>query len=101
MNTPKPKTLQELIQFYITKYYLIRERIPGLKADNKKHIHEVEKINKQYLKVLLKTSWDSEENREQFKSEIDFLTQCFTKQKQEEKRKEELQAFKDSLKKKL
>lgn len=101
-NTPKSKTLQGLFLFYINKYYLIREQIPGLKHDQRKHLHEVEKINKAYLKELAKREeWDTEDNREQFKNEIDFLTKCYTKQRQEEERKKALQEFKSSMKQKL
>lgn len=100
-NTPKSKTIQGLLLFYINKYYLIRERIPGLKTRQKEHLHEVEKINKTYLKELAKREdWNTEENREQFKKEIDFLTKCYTKQRQEEERKKALQDFKISMKQK-
>jgi hypothetical protein len=97
-SPPKYKSIADLIQFYINKYYLKREEIPGLKHSQKEHLNEIEKVSKQYQKQLSKTEWDNEENREQFKKEIDFLTKVFTKQRQEEERKKALQEFKNSLK---
>lgn len=94
---PKYKTLQHLLQYYITKYYLLREKNPNLKQEPKRHIHEIEKLITAYQKDLGKTSWESEERKDQFRKEIDFLTQVYSKIKSEEERKGKLQAFKDSM----
>ena len=100
-NAPKFTTLQSILQYYISIYYLYRERETNIKQEPVKHIQLIERIERRYQKELLKyPGYATEENRQQFRKEIDFLTQVFSKIKKEEERKEALNKFKNSLQRK-
>ena len=92
MRLPKFPNIQTLLQYYISQYYLMRSQHPGIKQDPKKHKKEILQIEGHYKRELRKKLPDlnSEENQNQFRKEIDFLTGIFSKEEKEKRRKEEL-----------
>ena len=100
MKQPKHSTLQNLIQYSISKYYVERERDPALKTNLEAHIKVATKIESFYHKELETkySTWNTEEARGAFKKCIDFLTKIYTKKKEEERRKKELQELKSKIK---
>lgn len=89
---PNFNTEQDLLQYFINLYYLMRSRNIGLKQNPKQHIKEILKIEKDYHKKLSKLNF-SEELKDQLRKEIDFLTGVFEKEEKEIRRKEELKSF--------
>ncbi len=98
---PIHKTIQNLLQYYLSLYYLIRENNPNLRLNEKKHISEIERLERAYHKdIYLKyPQWDTEENKAQLKKDIDFLTQVFTRQEQERQKQQSINELKESIKK--
>lgn len=89
---PKFNHPRYILQHFLNLYYLTRSRNPGLKQDPNKHIKEIEKLETQYHKVLIKNNYPEDYN-DQLRKEIDFLTGVFEKEEKERKRKEELKSF--------
>lgn len=100
MRQPKHKTLQNLIQYSISKYYVERERDPTLKTNLEAHIRIANRIENFYQKELETKyeSWNTEEARGAVRKCIDFLTKIYTKKEEEERRKKELQEMKSKIK---
>lgn len=101
---PKHTTIEHLIQYTISLYYVQRERDPGLKADLEKNIEVANRIEAEYHKELLKKypEWDTEENRRRVRSNINYLTGIYTKYEALLNKKERLkqlhQAGKEDMK---
>lgn len=86
---PTHKTTQNIVQYYISLYYVERERDATLKSNREKHIRVADKIERDYHKELRTKypDWDTEENRPQVQNQIDFLTKIFSQRRKEEQKK--------------
>lgn len=76
-RTPKHETLTTMVQYYISLYYHNLPQTPALQDKIKTADHTI----KNYLQQLEKNypNWNTEESRGALKTEIDFLTQIYTK----------------------
>ena len=79
---PKKKNLQsiqDLIQYYMSLYYVMRERNPRIKFRHQEHITQIEIIEAMYHRQLDKDypQWDSEEARGYFRQQVEFLTKVY------------------------
>lgn len=97
---PKHKTFNDILQYYINLYYVVRERNPGIKQSEDKHIHKIELAESDYHKELERhyPQWDTEENKARFRTEIDFLTSAYTNIQINKSKKIDLKALKEKLK---
>lgn len=95
---PTHKTSHHLLLYHISLYYVMRERIPGIKFRVSDHIIEIEKEECRYHQQLAKfPDWNTEENRGRLRRDIDFLTGVFSKKAAEEKKKQELADLKGKV----
>lgn len=92
-----------LLQYHVTLYYNHRDRNPGLTLDADKHIAAIEKIERLYLRCLRNDypDWDTEENKEQFRSHIDYLTKVFTKKKEAAEKANKYKSLTNNIKVKM
>lgn len=88
-----------MLSYYISLYYIVRERNPGIKFKPEDHMAEVVKLEKDFHKKIASRypEWDSEENRNALRGEIDFLTGVISKQKAQEQKKQTLKGLKEKF----
>ena len=75
----------------------MRERNPGIKQNPKKHIYETEELEHKFHRTLEKRKyeeWNIEENRGQFRKEVDFLTGVFSGTDKQKEKNSLLEALK-------
>lgn len=79
---PKLNTLQDLIHYFLSHYYIMRERNQGIRYDHKRHYSKTLTIEKNYHLELERRypQWNAEEARRELRVNIDFLTGVFTQQ---------------------
>ncbi len=88
-----------MLSYYISLYYIIRERNQGIKFRPEDHLREVMKLEKDFHKKIANRypQWNNEENRNSLKEEIDFLTGVISKQKSVEQKKKTLKGLKEKF----
>ncbi len=84
-----------MVQYYVNLYYVVLERDKKMREDIVTNCALVDKIAEDYWSELRRRypDWDTEENREYFKINMNWITGCYTKYENYEK----LQANKADL----
>lgn len=78
----------------------MRGENPGISHNDTKHLHKIGVIQNEYSKQLRTRypDWDTEDNRGALTKHIDYLTKVFTRQKEEEGKKDKLQSLRQKMK---
>jgi hypothetical protein len=92
---PLHPTINHMIQYYVNLYYVVLERDKKMREDIVTNCALVDKIAEDYWSELRRRypDWDTEENRDYFKINMNWITGCYTKYENYEK----LQANKADL----
>jgi hypothetical protein len=92
---PLHPTINHMVQYYVNLYYVVLERDKKMREDIVTNCALVDKIAEDYWSELRRRypDWDTEENREYFKINMNWITGCYTKYENYEK----LQANKADL----
>lgn len=100
---PNHETAEDLLHWHIGLYYRMLQDNVGIRNDPKAHEEQIMQIDAEYRKDLARRfpDWDTEDIRERFMVNIEFLTQFQAKKKQEEARSQERQALSEIAIKKI
>lgn len=84
---PLHPTINHMIQYYVNLYYVVLERDKKMREDIVTNCALVDKIAEDYWSELRRRypDWDTEENRAYFKTNMNWITGCYTRYENYEK----------------
>jgi|SRR6185436_1831206 len=97
LNLNTGKDFMSGLQRYISSYYSYIEKHPEVRTNDTLHERVITQFNRQFLNWLRNSKYASEERKEAFRHEINFLTQY----KAKNSKKDRLKELREEMKKKL